>query len=132
MKRWILPLFVLIGMGLPFQALAQGTMEGVVRDANTDEPVIGAQIVLPALNIGTVTDIDGTYQLTGIPAGSYDVEFRFIGYRTEAQTVTITSGQTATVNVALEETAINLDEVVVTGAGGAGRKTETRQLHRHD
>ena len=122
MKRWILPVFTLLMLGLPLQALAQGTIKGTVIDAATQEALIGAQVVLPVLNTGAVTNFDGEYEIPGVPAGDYTVEIRYIGYRTTSQTITVTSGETATLNVSLSESAINLDEVVVTGAGGPVEK----------
>ncbi|MCH8961699.1 MAG: TonB-dependent receptor plug domain-containing protein, partial [Bacteroidetes bacterium] len=122
MKRWILPLFTLLVLGLPLQAMAQGTLSGTVRDANTLEPLIGAQIVIPALTMGSVTDFDGVYTVVGVPVGTHVVQIRYIGYRTMSETVAVASGQTVTLDVDLSETAINLDEIVVTGAGGPVEK----------
>ncbi len=122
MKRWILPLFTLLVLGLPLQAMAQGTISGTVRDANTLEPLIGAQIVIPALTMGSVTDFDGVYTIPSVPVGTHVVEVRYIGYRTMSETVTVAAGQTVTLDVDLSETAINLDEIVVTGAGGPVEK----------
>ena len=122
MKRWILPLFILLVLALPLQVVAQGTIKGTVTDANTQEPLIGAQVVIPALTTGAVTDFDGMYEIPNVPAGEYEFEIRYIGYRSATETVTVASGQTVTLNVSLNESAINLDEVVVTGAGGPVEK----------
>ncbi len=122
MKRWILPLFTLLVLSLPLQALAQGTLTGTVRDANTQESLIGAQVVIPALTMGSVTDVDGVYTIVGVPAGTHVVQIRYIGYRTTTQTVAVATGQTVELDANLSETAINLDEIVVTGAGGPVEK----------
>ncbi|MDX1546518.1 MAG: SusC/RagA family TonB-linked outer membrane protein [Rhodothermales bacterium] len=116
-----LPLLMVLCL-CPALAWAQGTLTGTVRDAATDDPLIGAQVVIPALNLGSVTNIDGVYTVEAVPAGTHVVEIRYIGYRTQRETVTVASGQTQTLDVRLEESAINLDEVVVTGAGGPVEK----------
>ncbi len=122
MKQWIRPLFLLVVLTLPLQVWAQGTIKGTVTDASTLEPLIGAQVILPALTTGAVTDFDGMYEITAVPAGNYTVEIRYIGYRTSTESITVVSGQTLTLDIGLRESAINLDEVVVTGAGGPVEK----------
>ncbi|RMH66915.1 MAG: SusC/RagA family TonB-linked outer membrane protein [Bacteroidetes bacterium] len=122
MNRLRLCFLAVLCLGTALSAAAQGTISGTVRDANTGEVIIGAQVVLPASNIGAVTDIDGNYTIANVPAGTYDIQARYIGYRSQTKQVTVTSGETATVDFALAESAINLDEVVVTGAGGPVEK----------
>lgn len=85
-------------------------ISGTVIDAN-GEPLIGVNVIIKGTTTGTITDIDGNYSID-VPSGAA-LEFSFIGYLTE--TVTI-SGQT-TVNITLEEDALNLEEVVVTALG---------------
>ena len=60
--------FLCIGIGL---AVAQVTrVTGVVIDADTEEPVIGASVLVKGTTVGTITDIDGKYEINNIPAGS--------------------------------------------------------------
>lgn len=103
-------------------ALAQGTIMGSITDATTGEPLIGAQIVISALGLGTVADFDGNYELVSVPAGEHDLEIRFIGFRSQSRTVTVVSGEVLELNIQLDVSAINMDEVVVTGAGGPVEK----------
>ncbi len=90
--------------------LAQRTVSGKVTDA-AGESVIGASVfVKEAPGVGTITDIDGVYQLN-VPANGNTLVFSYTGFETfEAA---ITSG---TVNVTMQEGKL-LDEVVVTGYG---------------
>lgn len=115
--------FIILLLGsCPSLVLAQGTIQGTVRDAQADETLPGVQVFIPELSMGAVTDIDGNYEITGVPAGTHTMEARFVGFRTATQDVTVTSGETVTVDFALRESAINLEEVVVTGTGGAVEK----------
>ncbi|WP_054683996.1 carboxypeptidase-like regulatory domain-containing protein [Rhodothermus marinus] len=75
-------------------------------------------MVVRELIRGAATDIDGNYIIERVPAGTYTLEASFVGYRTETRRVTVEEGATITVDFALFQTALNLQEVVVTGAGG--------------
>ena len=107
-----LPLFMLLMLSFPAFAAAQGTIDGTVTDGDTGEVLPGAQVIIPSLNLGSVTDLDGNYTIENVPAGDYVLEARFIGYGTSRQNITVTSGQTTSVNFSLGASAINLDEVV--------------------
>ena len=115
-------LALLLAVGLPLFAQAQGTIEGTVSDGETGDVLPGAQVVLPVINVGGVTDADGNYSVSNVPAGEYLIEARFIGFSTQQKTVTVVDGQTVTVNFDMGVAAINLDEVVITGAGGPVEK----------
>lgn len=95
------------------------TVSGTVID-DTGEPVIGASILVKGTEShGTVTDIDGNYSLSNVPADATLV-FTYIGMRKKEISI---NGNT-TVDVVLEEDTEMLDEVVVT-AFGTGQKKET-------
>lgn len=120
LSRSGLALFLLFSF--PLIAFAQGTIEGTVYDSDTGDALPGAQVLIPSLSLGGVTDLDGAYVIENVPAGDYQLEVRFIGYSTSRQSVTVASGQTVTIDFRLGASAINLDEVVVTGAGGPVEK----------
>lgn len=120
--RRCLPLFV-FALLAPLVAVAQdGTVEGTVIDGDTDATLPGVQVFIPDLNLGAVTDVRGQYTIASVPAGTHIVEARFVGYRTATQEVTLSAGETVVLDFALRESAINLDEVVVTGTGGPVEK----------
>lgn len=90
------------------------TVKGTITDATLNEPVIGATIVLQGdATHGTVSDIDGNYILTDVPANAVLV-ISYVGYA--PQTIPL-NGRT-TINVVLSEDSELLEEVVVTGYGG--------------
>ncbi|MEF8796579.1 MAG: SusC/RagA family TonB-linked outer membrane protein [Salinivenus sp.] len=105
-------------------ALGQGTIEGTVIDAQSDEPVPGTQVVVVGENMGAATAADGTYEVTGVPVGEQTIRAQFVGYGTRTRTVTVEDGETLTVNFTLRESAVDLNEVVVTGAGGRSQKRQ--------
>ncbi len=106
---------VLILLVMPVAALAQNTgkLSGVVTDADTGEPLPGANIVLGGTLLGTASDIDGNYFVIGVPVGTYDVTASFVGY--QAQTISdveINAGYTRELNFSLAPGA-ELEEIVV-------------------
>jgi TonB-dependent receptor len=92
-----------------------GRISGIVSDASNGEVLIGAAVYLENnQSIGTTTDIDGNYQLTGIPAGSYTVVVKYVAYKTKmVENVVIQDGSTTTLNISLESSENVLEEVVV-------------------
>ena len=97
-------------------AFAQtGTLTGTVTDAESGEPMPGANVVIPELDRGTATDANGEYEITGIETGTYEVQASFIGYNQTTKTVEITTGETEA-NFSLSA-GVNLNEVVVTALG---------------
>lgn len=96
----------------PFVLNAQNiTVKGTVYDAKTNEPIIGATVVQKGTENGTITDIDGNYTISC--PGDAALTFMYIGYIT--QTVKV-EGKT-TLNVYLEFSESELEEVVVIGYG---------------
>ncbi|MCB0283761.1 MAG: carboxypeptidase-like regulatory domain-containing protein, partial [Calditrichaeota bacterium] len=58
-----------------------GKLAGRVFDEN-NEPLVGVNIIIQNSAMGASSDIEGFYYIINIPAGTYDVEFSFIGYKT--------------------------------------------------
>ena len=114
---------ILVLVALPIAAFAQdGAVTGTVEDAKTGETLPGVQVVIAEVSMGAVTNGDGVYEITGVPAGTYTIEARFVGFRARTKDVEVQAGETASVDFRLRESAVNLNEVVVTGAGGAVEK----------
>ena len=86
-------------------------VSGIVSDAITHEPLIGATVKIPGTTIGCATDVDGRYSLT-MPEGQHRLEFAYIGYT--SRTVDVRSN---TLHVVLDPDTQSLEEVVVAGHG---------------
>jgi hypothetical protein len=114
----------LLGAGAGAVAAQQtGTVQGTVTDAATARPLPGAQVLVQGTQIGTLTNAQGRFQLVNVPAGAQTVRVELVGYTPGVRTVTVTAGQAATVNVTMEQTAIALQEIVVTTALGIERQS---------
>ena len=111
--RRILFFMFLITLGASFNTVLaqQRSVTGVITDAATKDPMIGATIVIKGTGVGTVADIDGKYQIN---ANADDIlEFSFIGMQSREELV----GERKVINVILDTDAFSIDEVVVTAMG---------------
>ena len=124
---------VSMALSLPlFTAMAQGTtaiIEGRITDATSTRPLENVQVTIDGTTLGAMTNAQGTYRITGVPvpAGSATVTLRVraIGYTRETRIVPVSAGQTAKRDVAVTVSAVQLNQVVVTGSG---QKTEVKRL----
>ncbi len=108
------------GMPAPAAAQATGTLTGTVVDATSGRPLESAQVYISALNQGALTNAQGRFiMLNQVPAGTHEVSVELIGYTSVTQEVTVTAGQTTTVEFRMESTALKLQELVVTGVAGS-------------
>ena len=115
MKSRILLIGALVALAFPGLAAAQGTLRGTITVAGTGTAIVGAQVSLVGLNMAANTVAGGGYEITGIPAGTHEVEIRLIGFQTERRDVTITDGGTTRLDLALTEVAIELGGLVAVG-----------------
>ena len=91
-----------------------GKVAGRVVDSETNEPLVGVDVYIAALEAGGATDSEGYYFILNIPPGTYDVEASMIGYRPEIkQAVGVFTDRTTYVDFRLETTIIELDNPVV-------------------
>jgi len=88
------------------------TVKGTVTDP-TSEPLIGATVVVKGLTgVGTVTDIDGNFELS-VPSAQSVLVISYVGMASKE----ITVGRQRTINVMLEDDTQQVEEVVVVGFG---------------
>ncbi len=73
-------LVFLISSAAIFAQSGVGKISGKVIDADTKEPLIGANIILMNTNSGAATDIDGNYFILNITPGTYEVKVSYVGY----------------------------------------------------
>ena len=117
MKRLIPSVaFGLVLLLLPGLAWAQqGTVTGTVTEAETGQTLPGATVQIVDEGTGAATNVDGSYRITGVPAGEQTVRVSFVGYQSDERMVNVPAGGTVRANFQLESGAQELDEIVVTG-----------------
>jgi hypothetical protein len=90
-----------------------GKLSGRILDAQTREPLIGANIVILGSDYGAATNVRGEYFILNIPPGTYEVRFSYVGYGERTVTdVRVVAGVTYELNMELTA-GIELREVVV-------------------
>ncbi|MBV6426925.1 MAG: Vitamin B12 transporter BtuB [Haliscomenobacter sp.] len=112
----LIALLLLFTGGLYAQS---GVVRGVVRDADTREPLAGANILVAGTTNGTASDADGAYRLEA-PAGQQTITVSFVGYADFSQTITVRAGAETELNLMLSAEGLLGQEVVVS----ASRKAE--------
>lgn len=123
-KRFIMVMLAMLTIGI--QAFAQNPVSGRVTD-KSGEPVVGAGVLIKGTTTGTTTDLDGNWKLANVKPGAV-LEISSIGYATQQVAI----GNAKQYNIALEEDALFLDDVVVVGYGSAKRKDLTGSLTQID
>lgn len=112
MKRKIVLMlsFLCIGIGILWSQGRQ--VRGIVTSADDGLPIVGASVLVKGTTMGTITDVEGRFNLSNVPASAKTLSISFIGMNTKE--VDITSG---TMNIVMEPNTETLDEVVVTAQG---------------
>ncbi len=94
-----------------------GTLRGVVRDSATSEVLPYANVYIRGINRGAGTDSRGFFLIPSIPANKeYHMVVTFIGYKSKNVTVFITENKITQINIYLAKSAVELENVTVTGA----------------
>ncbi|WP_378411337.1 TonB-dependent receptor [Rhodocytophaga aerolata] len=94
-----------------------GSIKGTIRDAATNEGIIGANVILEGTTTGASTDVNGNYVIPKVPTGTVNLVISYISYRTKkVEGVRIEENKTTTINTNLEEDVAMLQDIVVVGA----------------
>lgn len=104
-------------------ALAGGPLRGKVVDKSTGEPLFGVTIQVEGTANGTVTDLDGNYEIKDTPDGGYSVVVKYIGFQT--QTIVCKAGQ-GSLDVSMENSDVAVEAVTVVAQ--ARHNTENAML----
>ncbi|HTH82770.1 MAG TPA: TonB-dependent receptor, partial [Mucilaginibacter sp.] len=106
-------------------AYSQNIFRAFIKDAKTDEVLIGATAFLTGTNFGASSDTSGIVTLKNIPSGKQVIKFSYIGYETRLDTLTFPLTQTTSMLILLEPAGKGegqeLDAVVI----GATRSSRT-------
>ena len=115
-KKWFstVALIVFLFQGNLLMA-QQRTVSGTVKDAN-GEPVIGATVLVKGTNIGTITDVNGKFQIKVPTSANNTLTVSYVGMKNKEVPI---SSNVSVVNIVMEEASQQLEDVVVIGYGTA-------------
>lgn len=103
-------LFFYILLSTLINAQEKFTLSGTITDSQSNETLIGVNIIIPELQSGTITNEYGFYSLT-LPSGTYKVQISYLGYKTITESLILSNDVVK--NYKLIESAETLDEVVI-------------------
>lgn len=102
-------------------------IKGQIKDSDSKEPLIGATVQIIGSSMGAVTDIDGNFQLAGVEDGIYDVEIKYVGYKTVVKRqIKIEDNRIVTLDFELKADTQMLSDVTVVAK--ANRESESVTL----
>ena len=107
-----------------------GEINGVVTDKETGAPLVGANVFLVEMaldtptDMGSASDIDGSYIIPNVPSGRYFLVSFYIGYESHRELIKISPNEKYEINIALEPSAIQLEETKVTAKKKQKKITE--------
>jgi len=87
---------------------------GYVKDKQTGEPLIGANVMIKGTHFGAAADINGNYYILQVPPGKYELRVTYIGYhKMVVQNVDVRVDLTTRINFELESQAIEMPTLTV-------------------
>ena len=116
MKKFIKKtILIYLTLFFPISAFAiNGKISGIVKDADTNEPLPAVNIVLPGTVRGASTDMQGQFIIKDLPPGTYSVRVSRIGYRTiTKQNIKVQLNKENRLSISMKETALEFDPIVV-------------------
>jgi hypothetical protein len=112
MKRSIITFILFLLVAATFAQ--NGQVKGKIIDASNNEPIGFANIIVSGTNIGTTSDLEGNFIFTGLKPGYIRLQASFIGYKsTISEEIQVNNTNTPFIELSLEPTAQELDEVVI-------------------
>lgn len=117
MKIAVVHIAVLLCCSLLSAQVPSGVLVGKVVDAETREPLVGANVVLRGTVLGRVSNAEGIFRFQNLPVGQYTVAISMVGYETLiVPEVDIRPQHIRTLDVALKPIVIQTDPIVVTAS----------------
>jgi len=107
---------------------ANSNIIGSVKDAESGDPLPGANVFLVGTSLGASTDLNGNFAILNVPPGSYTLRATYVGYRSYETKVSVEEGKSLKVDLKLVAVGIQGKEVVVMGQASGQNQAINRQL----
>ncbi len=101
-------------------------LRGTIIDKQSETPLIGAAVQIAEISpvLGSVTDMNGNFEIVNVPSGRYTLQVSFVGYNTATlPNIVVSSGKETVLNLSLEESVAKLAAVVISGKKEKGVTT---------
>ncbi len=114
MKKFSFILLIILLTSVTQAQDEKGSVYGRITDAVSGQPLIGVNVILEGTTFGAATDLDGRYEIKGVPVNTYRIKASIIGYSSKIKTdIMLRTSQPAEVDFSLTEEAIKLQDVTV-------------------
>ena len=114
----IIALFASLSLMAENLKVSQASLQGKIT-TKTGEPIIGATLFFPELKTGTITNTEGKYKLQNLPKNTMLCQVSAAGYKMIAENIDLKTVDNK--DFVMEESVIEMNEVVVTGQAGASQ-----------
>ena len=104
------------------------TIKGTIVDSLNNDPLPGANVILPGTSIGAATDVDGKFLLRNIPVGSYRIRASYVGYDPQEFTIELVAGRTLELEFELNPVSLEGQTVVITAQASGQKEAINQQL----
>jgi hypothetical protein len=118
------------------QSAQPGTFAGTVARDTVGDAIAGAEVSIPDLNLTTLTNARGEFELSGVPSGRHAITVRAIGYQFLVDTIAVAAGQGIDADIVLTRTPVDLAPVKTTERAvekrlpiGLQEMEERRKIH---
>ncbi|WP_439489325.1 TonB-dependent receptor [Algoriphagus sp.] len=132
MRITLLVFFILLNS---LNVFSQGIIRGKVRNPVNNQPVAFANVIVLNTELGAISDENGLYEITDVPAGLYNVKASFVGFRPKtAFEIQVTLSRSVQLDFELQEEASELSEVVVSSEFSRSEETplSVRKLNANE
>ena len=99
-----------------------GNIKGIIKDQSTDEPLIGANIIIIGTGMGATTDLDGFFLITNVPDGDYKIDVSYIGYHSHKASIAV-SVEEVNIEISLEPMVYSGAEITILADRAKPRET---------
>lgn len=117
LRKYFFPILILTLTVFNTNQFAQtkSRLVGSVKDADSGEPLFGVNIIIKDTYLGAATNLEGKFFIVNVPVGTYDVQVSMVGYTKKTlSNVVISADRVTTLDIEINETTIEGQEVVVT------------------
>lgn len=132
MKKSLLVFILFLGS---ISVFAQGVLKGKITNPVNNEPVSFANVLILETDLGAITDENGNYEISNVPAGLYNVRASFVGFKPVTKyEVRVTLAKAVQLDFELVEDAAELNEVVVSSEFSRSEETplSVRKLNSNE
>ena len=128
MRRYLICMVLLI---FTFSGLKATTIRGNTKDAKSGEELVGANIYIKELKVGTVSGLDGSFVIKNVPKGDYTISCSYISYQAIERKISVSGNEIQNVDFGLSQQLEELEQVSVVAHTDKSTDVSARSIERN-